>query len=84
MYRVAITTDSPIEPGTDIYQSATDDAQSIGKVLLTATQNPATLEALVVLQIAHAEANPQTLHAADKNGPKLVFLELPYAFPEAS
>ncbi len=80
MYRVEFSCEQPIFPGTDVYQSTSDDNQSVGKVLLASFRTENTIEALVVLQIAQAEENAANLHIGDKTGPKLTFLELPYSF----
>lgn len=84
MYRVQVETTETITPGSEIYQSATDDTQSVGKVVSAQIISSNHAEALVVLQIAKADSYSDALHIGEKSGPRLKLTELPYPFPNTS
>jgi len=79
LYLAEISTTNPIEIGTDIYQNG-ENQQSVGKIVLAETNSAETMRVLAVLQIAAAEN--QTLFLAEKEGPTLKILEMPYNLDE--
>lgn len=78
MYRVSIDTDTMPPVGTDLYTPEFGD-QSAGKVVNVAPSANGGFEALAVMQMSCAEAGEA--HLGNPNGPRLAFLELPYALP---
>ncbi len=79
LYLAEILTSNLVEIGTDIYQSG-DNQQSVGKIVLAAANSAETTRVLAVLQIAAVEN--QTLFLAEKDGPILKILEMPYNLDE--
>ncbi|VAW95887.1 tRNA-modifying protein YgfZ [hydrothermal vent metagenome] len=79
LYLAEVPTANPIEIGTDIYQSG-DNLQSVGKIVLASANSSETTRVLVVLQIAAAEK--QSLFLAEKDGPTLKILAMPYDLDE--
>lgn len=78
MYRVSIETDTPPHVGTDLYTPGFGD-QSAGKLVTVAPAASGGFEALAVMQMSCAEAGEARL--GSPNGPRLAFLDLPYALP---
>ena len=78
MYRVAIDTDATPADGSELFSPESASGQGAGKVVRAATAPEGGVEALVVAEIAAAEAD--ALYLGSENGPKLALLELPYAF----
>ncbi len=79
LYLAEISTTNPIEMGTDIYQDG-ENQQSVGKIVLAEANSAETMRVLAVLQIAAVEN--QTLFLAEKEGPTLKILEMPYNLNE--
>lgn len=79
MYRVGLDGDCPA-PGTDLFAPDSKSAQGAGKVVLAASAPDGGCEALIITEIASAEAGDVRL--VDENGPQLRFLDLPYAYAE--
>ena len=81
MYRVRIDTESPPQPGTDVYCSA-DPEQSAGKLVSAAAHPDGGCAALAVLQISSAQGDAE-LRLGGPDGPRLTLEHLPYPFPDA-
>jgi folate-binding protein YgfZ len=77
MYRVRITGVDALQPGTDLY-SAELGEQSAGKLVNVVAAPEGGFEALAVLQTSFADGE---VHVGSPAGPRLSFLELPYALP---
>ena len=76
MYRVAIAGTCPAA-GTALYAPDSKSAQGAGEVVMSAPVDAAHCEALIVTEIASATAGDVRLENAE--GPKVEFLQLPYA-----
>jgi len=76
MYRVHVSADQAPLPGADIFTPEFGE-QSAGKVVNVAPSPGGGYEALAVMQMTCAEANDARL--GSPAGPRLEFLELPYA-----
>jgi tRNA-modifying protein YgfZ len=76
MYRVHVSAEQAPLPGADIFTPEFGE-QSAGKVVNVAPSPDGGYEALAVMQMTCAEANDARL--GSPAGPKLEFLDLPYA-----
>lgn len=76
MYRVHLPVSEAPLPGTDLFAPEFGD-QSAGKLVNVAPAAEAGFDALVVLQNSSVEAGE--VHLASPTGPRVDFLELPYA-----
>ncbi|BAL25187.1 folate-binding protein YgfZ [Azoarcus sp. KH32C] len=79
MYRVHVATDTAPQPGADVFAPDFGD-QSAGKLVNVVPAADGGYEALAVLQSSSAAAGEA--HLGTLTGPRLTFLDLPYALPE--
>ena len=79
MYRVHVATDAAPQPGADLYAPDFGD-QAAGKLVNVAPAADGGYEALAVLQSSSAAAGEA--HLESPSGPRLTFLDLPYALPD--
>jgi folate-binding protein YgfZ len=79
MYRIHIDASETPKAGDHLFESSTDNTQSIGQIVEAQSSPFGGFDALAVIQIAAAEQ--YTLHLNDRSGPKIVLRDLPYAFP---
>ena len=77
MYRVKIDSPEAPQAGQELFSEHSDSGQGTGKVVNAAPAPEGGYEALVVMEIAVAEA--EKVHLGDPAGPRLEFLDLPYA-----
>ncbi len=76
MYRASITTKQAIQSGTNIF-SAEDDAQALGKVVVSQMVSAKQANALVVLRTQKMDES--NLHIASTDGPAVSLKTLPYS-----
>lgn len=79
LYRIEIETADCVEIGADIYENG-ENQQSVGKIVLAEPSSAGSYHALAVLRISALDNQP--LYLANKNGPKLKLLEIPYKLDE--
>lgn len=77
MYRVHFTGDALPAPGADLYTPEFGE-QSAGKLVNVVPAPEGGFEALAVMQMSSADGD---VHVGSLGGPRLSFLELPYALP---
>lgn len=79
MYRVHVDANDAPKAGDHLFESSTDNTQSVGQVVEAQASPFGGFDVLAVIQIAAAEQ--YSLHLNDRSGPKIVLRDLPYAFP---
>lgn len=79
MYRVHIDANEKPKAGDHVFESSTENTQSVGQIVDAQPSPVGGFDALAVIQITAAEQ--YDLHIIDRTGPKVVRRELPYAFP---
>ena len=79
LYLAEITTENPIEVGTDLFESG-DNQQSVGKIVSSAHNLKGAISVLVVLRISATSNQP--LFLENKSGPQIELLDLPYKTEE--
>jgi len=80
MYRITIDTQELPHPGDNIYESNTDNQQSVGEVVDAQFNSEGQVDSLAVIQVASAENN--TLHLSKVHGPLIRIETLPYSFEQ--
>ena len=82
MYRITIESNTLPDVGENIYIHDSENSQSVGQLVDAQPNDHGTIDALAVLQIAHAEGSD--LRISSQEGAKLSVQTLPYAFQQAS
>ena len=77
MYRVRIDSAHQPEPGEALYSPHSDSGQGTGRIVSSAPSPDGGYEALAVIEIAAAETGD--VHLGSVDGPRLIFLDLPYS-----
>jgi len=78
MYRISIDTAELPGNGSNIYESGTENQQSVGQIVDAQINDKGGLDALAVLQIASAENQQLQLNSVD--GPSIQVESLPYSY----
>ncbi len=83
MYRARVTADTAPLPGDELFSIRSASAQGAGRVVDVRPSPEGGFEALVVVEIASAEAatDPGDLRVGAEDGPAVELLDLPYSFP---
>ncbi len=78
MHRITINTNELPKLGENIYDSTSENQQSIGKIVDVQKNEKGSLDALAVIQVANVESKGLQLSGADDAS--IVVEELPYSF----
>ena len=78
MYRITINSNELPTLGENIYDAASENQQSVGKIVDAQKNEKGSLDALAVLQIASAES--KDLRIANIDGANISIEDLPYSF----
>ena len=79
MYRIEAHTDTEINPGDDIYLTATEPNQAIGNIVTAIKESTDKIAALAVLRIEAAQQNKLAIGSPD--GIPATVMPLPYDIP---
>ena len=79
MYRIETSTDAEINPGDDIYSTASESNQAIGTIVTSTKESADKIAALAILRIEAAQQNQLAIGSPD--GVPATVMPLPYDIP---